>query len=75
MYPDSVCLFTNGIKTLTYPRVEGEAMQFPWADYPFYLILSNTLACSRRRKIGPEGLFSVSPSILFEKCDRMINQV
>lgn len=43
MYPDSVCLFTNGIKTLTYPRVEGEAMQFPWADYPFYLILSNQL--------------------------------
>lgn len=43
VYRDSVCLFTNGVKTLTYPRLEGVEHQFLWADYPFYLILSNQL--------------------------------
>lgn len=43
VYQDSVCLYTNGAKTLCYPRVEGLEHQFPWADFPFYLILSNQL--------------------------------
>ena len=43
VYRDSICLYTNDIKTLTYPRVEGKDYQFPWPDYPFYLILSNQL--------------------------------
>ena len=43
VYQDSVCLYTNGAKTLTYPRVEGLEHQFPWADFPFYIILSNQL--------------------------------
>ena len=43
VYRDSVCMFINGLKTLTYPRVEGKEHQFPWPDYPFYLILSNQL--------------------------------
>lgn len=43
VYKDSICMHTNGIKTLTYPRVEGKEHQFPWPDYPFYLILSNQL--------------------------------
>lgn len=44
--PDSVCLYTNGVKSFAYPRVEGIDLQFPWADYPFYLILSNQLGGS-----------------------------
>lgn len=34
----------NGEKTLSYARMEGVAHQFPWADYPFFFILSNQLA-------------------------------
>ena len=43
VYRDSICMYTNDIKTLTYPRVEGKDYQFPWPEYPFYLILSNQL--------------------------------
>lgn len=43
VYRDSICMYTNGQKTLTYPRVEGKEKQFPWPDYPFYFILSNQL--------------------------------
>ena len=43
IYKDSLCLYTNGVKTLTYPRLEGKELQFPWSDYPFYFILSNQL--------------------------------
>ena len=43
IYRDSVCLFTNDVKTLTYPRLEGVEHQFPWPDYPFYFILSNQI--------------------------------
>ena len=46
VYPDSICMYTNGIRTLNYPRVEGKEHQFPWPDYPFYLILSNQLGGS-----------------------------
>ena len=43
IWPDSVRLFVNDVLTLTYPRVEGKEKQFPWPDYPFYIILSNQL--------------------------------
>ena len=43
VYRDSVCFYTNGVKSLTYPRIEGAAHQFYWADCPFYMILSNQL--------------------------------
>ena len=43
IHRDSICLFTNGVKALTYPRVDGLENQFPWADRPFYIILSNQL--------------------------------
>ncbi len=43
IHRDSICLFTNGVKSLTYPHVEGAEHQFPWPDYPFYLILSNQI--------------------------------
>lgn len=46
IYRDSVCLFTNGEKTLSYARMEGVPGQFPWADYPFFFILSNQLGGS-----------------------------
>ena len=39
VHRDSLCLYTNGVKTLTYPRMEGVEHQFPWADYPFFFIL------------------------------------
>ena len=43
VYQDSICTYTNGTKTMTYPRVEGKEKQFPWPEYPFYFILSNQL--------------------------------
>ena len=43
IHPDSICLFVNNHKTLTYPRIPGKEYQFPWADIPFYMILSNQL--------------------------------
>ncbi|MBQ6287127.1 MAG: glycoside hydrolase family 16 protein [Bacteroidales bacterium] len=43
IYKDSLCLFTNGVKTLTYPKIDSLENQFPWADFPFYMILSNQL--------------------------------
>lgn len=46
IHPDCVCLFINDEKTLTYPRLEGVENQFPWSDYPFYIILSNQLGGS-----------------------------
>lgn len=43
IYPDSICFFVNGKKTMTYPRLAGKEYQFPWSQYPFYIILSNQL--------------------------------
>lgn len=43
IYPDSICFFVNGKKTMTYPRLEDKKYQFPWSKYPFYIILSNQL--------------------------------
>lgn len=43
IHPDSICLFINGNKTLTYPRIPNKEYQFPWPDYPFYIILSNQI--------------------------------
>lgn len=43
IHPDSICFFINGKKTMTYPRIADKAYQFPWPDYPFYIILSNQL--------------------------------
>ncbi len=43
IHRDSICMFINGVKTLTYPRVEGLELQFPWFDYPYFFILSNQL--------------------------------
>ncbi len=43
VYRDSICTYTNGVKTMTYPRLEGKEKQFPWPDYPLYFILSNQL--------------------------------
>lgn len=45
VFKDSVCFFTNGKKVLTYPRVEALAKdgEYPFADHPFYLILSSQI--------------------------------
>lgn len=61
IHRDSLCLFTNGVKTLTYPRVEGAGHQFPWPDYPFFLILSNQLGGSW---VGPVDAPQELPSKL-----------
>ena len=50
VHPDSLCFSVNGVHTLTYPRVEGEDGQFPWADSEFYFILSNQVG---GRWVGP----------------------
>lgn len=44
LYKDSVCFFTNGVKTLSYPKVNGgKDGQFPFAYDPFYLYLDAQL--------------------------------
>lgn len=43
VHEDSICFFVNDRKTLTYPRLQEKEYQFPWADCPFYIILSNQL--------------------------------
>ncbi len=62
VYRDSVCFFTNNVKSFTYPRVEGKENQFPWADQPFFIILSNQFqgeepGCQGAKKVThPEQL-------------------
>ena len=61
VYKDSVCFFINGEKTLTYKRIPEAQYQFPWPDYPFYLILSNQLGGSW---VGPVNRPEQMPSEL-----------
>ncbi len=56
VYRDSVCLYTNGEKTLAYPRIEGAEHQFPWPDYPFYFILSNQIGGAWVGPVSPEEM-------------------
>ncbi|MDR1860597.1 MAG: fibronectin type III domain-containing protein [Bacteroidales bacterium] len=47
LYHDSLRFFVNGSKTLTYPRIDTkEEGQFPFDDYPFYLMLDMQLGGS-----------------------------
>lgn len=61
IHADSVCLFTNGVRTFSYPRVKKIAHQFPWPDYPFFLILSNQLG---GKWVGPVSHPEQLPSSL-----------
>lgn len=47
-YKDSLCFFVNGIKTMTYPRVDSLVAkgQFPFCDEPYYLLLDSQLTGS-----------------------------
>ena len=56
IYRDSICMYTNGVKTLTYPRIEGAEGQFPWSDHPYYFILSNQLGGKWVGPVSPEQL-------------------
>ena len=56
VYRDSICMYTNGEKTMTYSRMEGVENQFPWSDHPFYFILSNQLGGSWVGPVSPEQL-------------------
>ena len=56
VWPDSICMFINGRKTLTYPRLEGKEYQFPWAGLPFYIILSNQLGGQWVGPVSPDQL-------------------
>lgn len=40
VYEDRLVFYTNGTKVLTYPKREGLKGQWPYNDYPFYIILS-----------------------------------
>jgi beta-glucanase (GH16 family) len=56
IYRDSLCMYTNGAKTMTYKRMEGVENQFPWSDHPFYFILSNQLGGAWVGPVSPEQL-------------------
>ena len=62
IHPDSICFFINGKKTMTYPRLANKEYQFPWPDYPFYIILSNQLG---GKWVGPVSEPQQLPSILW----------
>lgn len=57
-YQDSICFYTNGIKTLTYLKVDSleSQQQFPFKDDPFYLLLDSQLGGSWVGAIKPEDL-------------------
>lgn len=42
---DSICMYVNGLKTLTYNRLDSVAGkdQFPFCDEPYYLLLDSQL--------------------------------
>ena len=56
VYRDSICMYTNGVKTMTYSRMEGVENQFPWSDHPFYFILSNQIGGGWVGPVSPEQL-------------------
>jgi len=56
VYPDSICLYTNNVKTLTYPWVQGKENQFPWDEYSYYIILSNQLGGKWVGEVNPKDL-------------------
>ena len=43
IYEDRICMYTNGVKTLTYSKKDGVENQWPFATYSYYIILSNQL--------------------------------
>ena len=43
IWEDKICMFVNDEKTYTYSKMEGVEYQWPFADYSYYLILSNQL--------------------------------
>ena len=62
IHHDSICFFINGKKAMTYPRLANKEYQFPWPDYPFYIILSNQLG---GKWVGPVSEPQQLPSILW----------
>jgi beta-glucanase (GH16 family) len=57
LYHDSLRFLVNGTVTLTYSRIEtDEEGQFPFDDYPFFLMLDMQLGGSWVGEIKPEHL-------------------
>ncbi|MDR1860124.1 MAG: glycoside hydrolase family 16 protein [Bacteroidales bacterium] len=57
LYHDSLRFLVNGAVTRTYPRIETtEEGQFPFDDYPFFLMLDMQLGGSWVGEIKPEDL-------------------
>lgn len=55
--PDGIEFYINGQHTYTYPRLQPELDdQYPFADHPFYIILSAQLGGSWVGKIDPSQL-------------------
>ncbi|MEG1634687.1 MAG: glycoside hydrolase family 16 protein [Rikenellaceae bacterium] len=57
-YQDSICMFINGIKTLTYHRIDSlsDRHQFPFNEEPFYLLLDSQLGGNWVGKVNPDDL-------------------
>lgn len=57
LYQDSVVLFVNDIKSVSYPRLKPEVEnQFPFAEQPFYLLLDAQLGGSWVGPVDPKEL-------------------
>ncbi len=57
IHTDSLVFFVNGKRNFTYPRIETPHKgQFPFADNPFYLILSAQLGGSWVGEVNPADL-------------------
>lgn len=57
LYKDSIVYYTNGVKTLCYPKVNnGKDGQFPFAYDPFYLYLDSQLGGSWVGPVDPSQL-------------------
>lgn len=56
-YHDSIVFYLNNQRTFCYQRIEtSETEQFPFSDYPFYLILSAQLGGNWVGTVSPEQL-------------------
>lgn len=57
IWEDKIEFFVNGDKTMSYPRIQTEHNnQFPYADHPYYVILSAQLGGSWVGVVDPEKL-------------------
>lgn len=57
MYTDSLVFYINDARTFAYPRIETDKEgQFPFADYPFYLLIDMQLGGKWVGEVDPKDL-------------------